>query len=137
MRRLNLMVSGIVEKTNGTVEERKEYDEECITNLLNKIGLHDCSFHGARRIGKANPDKPRLIRVTCSNADEKRSILKNARKLRSLTQFSKVFINSDLTPMQQKEQRLLREELKRRRIAGENVRIRHGKIVVTDNQNFH
>jgi len=43
----------------------------------------------------------------------------------------------DLTPMQQQQQKELRDELKRRRAAGENVRIKNGKVVHTDNQDFH
>jgi hypothetical protein len=135
-RRLNLIVSGVGEKSDGTVDERKAFDEECVTQLFREIGLSDVSLRDVRRIGNVQQSKSRLIRITCSNVDEKNSILRNARRLRSVSRYKNVFINTDLTPMQQKKHKALRDELKRRRNAGENVRIRSGEVVHADNQNF-
>lgn len=134
-RRLSLVISGICERTDGNVDERNKSDRESVTTLLDAIGVINPSFHDVRRIGKVQYNRSRLIRITCSNTEEKNVILRNAKKLRSVTCFKKVFINSDLTPMQQKMHKELRDELKRRKNEGENVRIRHGEIVRID-QNF-
>ena len=135
-RKRNLIMFGIEEKRDGSVEERREFDEQQVDSILSAIGLSDLSYDGLRRIGKPQHSKPRLIRITCSDEDERTEALNAARKLRTLVNYNGIFINADLTPMQQKQQRQLREELKRRRNAGENVKIRRGAIVITDNQNF-
>ena len=49
-----------------------------------------------------------------------------------MPQFRGVFVNQDLTLIQQKEEKSLREELKLRKSSGENVVIRRGKIVYAD-----
>ena len=92
---------------------------------------------GVYRIGKPLPNKKRLVRVVCVDRDTKIEALKNAKVLRTLDKYDGIFVNADLTPYQQKEQRNLRQELKRRREANENVKIYRGKIIQIDSkQNF-
>ena len=60
----------------------------------------------------------------------KRSILKQATKLRNNSNWNKVFISPDLTPKEREINKKLREELRNRKQAGEkNMTIRYGKIV--------
>ena len=71
----------------------------------------------------------RLLRVVLRDEDDAKTILYNAKKLRDMPQHSKIFINPDLTPYQQKLNKTLRDELKRTRASGEDVIIRGGKVV--------
>ena len=132
-RRSNLILSGLPEKTDGSAEERREWDAvkaqslfESLTHLNRSVILY------VHRIGKINSNKPRLLRVICRDQDTKSAILRKAKDLRTMPQFRGVFVNQDLTPIQQKEEKSLREELKLRKSSGENVVIRRGKIVYAD-----
>ena len=51
--------------------------------------------------------------------DNKRTILTNSSRLKSIEEFSDVYISPDLTKVEREKQKKLREELKRRREAGE------------------
>ena len=129
-RKTNLILSGLPERSDGSVEERKKWDAEKVKSLFNSLsGLHHGTLASTFRIGKINSGKPRLLRVVCRDVDTKRALLQKAKDLRNMSDYKHVFINPDLTPVQQKADKLLREELKRRRASGEDVIIRRGKIV--------
>ena len=104
-------MSGVGEKQDGSVKERKEFDEQRVDSILAKIDLSELSYEGLCRIGKPQQNKPRLIRITCSDADERSEALSASSKLRTYN--NGIFPNADLTPMQQKENKQLREELKK------------------------
>jgi len=58
------------------------------------------------------------------------SILRNAKNLRKSSTYQNVFISSDLSLKERESNKLLYQELKRRKQAGEvNLIIRRGKIV--------
>jgi hypothetical protein len=137
-RKANLIVSGIVEKEDGTVVERKQHDKAKVETLLQNL----CDFNSTvitsvNRIGKVNSSKPRLLKIVCGNIETKLSLLRKAKELRRISSFKGVYLNPDQTPMQQKESKRLREELRRRRALGEDVLIQRGKIVERQTiQNF-
>lgn len=129
-RRTNLILSNLPEKTDGSAEERKEWDAAKVQSLLESLThFNRSAILYAHRIGKMNSVKPRLLRVVCRDLDTKSTILRKAKDLRTMPEFRSVFVNHDLTPIQQKEEKSLREELKLRKSSGENVVIRRGKIV--------
>ena len=107
-------------------------------SLLNEIGIEYSYPEIVSRIGSIRSSKPRLIRVKCSDLNEKGRILRESRNLRNLPDFQGIFINPDQTVVQRKRGAELRRELKSRREAGEDVRIRHGRVVTLDqDKNFH
>lgn len=134
----NLVVSGVSEKVDGTIHERKLDDMIFCTKLCEDIGVK-ADFESITRIGKGNfTARPRLIRVKCKSLEIKNDILRNAKKLHDLPSFRGVYINPDRTKLQQRNDKFLRDELKRRKERGEDVIIRNSKIVNRhDNQNFH
>lgn len=138
-RKPNLIISGIPEQHNGSVEERQNWDALRINSLLRDLGnFNEDIVTNTYRIGKSNSRGPRLLKVVCCNADEKRAVLLKAKELRRMEEYSRVFINSDLTPAQQVKNKALREDLKRRRGLGEDVVIQRGKIVKRGSlSNFH
>ena len=129
LRKNNIIISGMKEKTEGSVEERKQHDIELVKDIMKEIGAEDASCKHVLRIGRPQTDRPRLMKVICSDFDSKQKILQKARELRNNPLYNKVFINADLTPLQQRKQKALRDELKQRKQLGENVKIRYGKIV--------
>lgn len=137
-RRTNLIISGLPEKEGGSADERKENDLTIVKSLLSKLdSSKDMTVSAVFRIGKLTSSRPRLLKVVCSDAELKRSILSKSKDLRNLHQYKNIYINPDLTPLQQAQNKKLREELRARRNLGEDVTIRHGKIVrKISGQNF-
>ena len=81
------------------------------------------------RVGKKVDHKPRLMVVTLTNMSDKREILRLAASLRD-SEWNKVFITPDLTWKEREAGRQLRNELGRRKEAGEqHIWIRRGRIV--------
>ena len=74
--------------------------------------------------------KPRLLLVELGDVSTKRIILKQATKLRKSSTWSNIYISPDLTPKERSQNKLLRDELKTQRSAGEkDIYIKRGKIV--------
>ena len=129
-RRPNLVIAGLQEKEEGSVEERKKWDAERVDDLFRELNDFTCSVvSSVYRIGKINSSGPRLLKVVCRDVDSKRSLLRKSKDLRDSVTFKNVYVNPDLTPMQQKENKRLRQELRSRRELGEDVIIRQGRIV--------
>ena len=137
-RKNNLILSGFQEEEDGSVEDRRKRDIEKVDALFAQLCDFPCSVvSSVHRIGKVNSSKPRLLKIVCHNADFKRSLLRKAKDLRSLSGFENVYLNPDLTRVQQTEGKRLREELRARRSRGEEVVIMHGRIVEKSSlQNF-
>ena len=137
-RKANLIVSGLQEMEEGSVEERKQWDLAKVQALFSHLEDKEEPSAGVSntfRIGRINSSKPRLLKVVCATAEFKRSLLLKAKSLRENTEYKHVYVNPDLTPSQQAQNKQLREELRRRRNLGEEVIIRHGAIV--RKPNFH
>ena len=96
------------------------------------LGILDCRVDSKveiRRIGKVLKDKPRLLRVKFSDNISRDAVLRRSKYLRN-SKYKDVYINKDLTPLQQTEQHALREELRRRRSRNEDVVIYDDKLVL-------
>lgn len=134
-RNANIMIFGLSEPSEGTVEERKDRDSFTVESLLTRMEVEVSSVK-SHRIGKPRIDRPRPLRVTGLSLSEKTEILRKARSLKGNDEFKSVFLNSDLTPRQQYEAKCLRVELRRRRENGErDLTIRNGKII--SSTSFH
>ena len=107
-------------------------DEKSVKDLLDSLDLGEVKFEVMGRLGKVNKDYPRLLKICLNKQTDKNRILSVAKSLKTKRKYEKVFISPDLTRFQQLEAKKLRDELKSRRINGErNLRIRGGKIVVS------
>lgn len=143
-RKTNLIVSGLEEKHEGSIDVRKEWDKSKTSQLLTHLGIptEDACYEDMvttiYRVGRERSDGNRLLKIVCKDQPAKRDILRKAKELRSNSIYQNVYINPDLTPMQQEESKRIRSELRSRRDKGENVIIRRGKIVSRSPlQNFH
>ena len=129
-RRRNLIISGVPEPSGGSADERKHSDVGKVTDIFEAISVNDnVSVVHVHRIGRIMEGRNRLLRVVLRDEDSKYLVLKEARQLRNTPSFQKVFVNPDLTQTQRREGKRLREELKRRKDAGEDVILRRNRIV--------
>lgn len=138
-RKMNVIISGIEEKSEGSVDERKSTDQETAGELLRALNVDPCQLKSITRIGRPNVKvgKPRLLRITVQSLEAKLTLLKNAKSLKHTSNFKKVFVNKDLTPDQQRQQKAIRDELKKRKGNGEDVIIYRDEIVLrSDLKNF-
>ena len=129
LRCKNVIITGLEDQPTGTLEERKEKDEEDVGNILEALEEENVEVSNIRRIGKIRSDGKKMLKVELSSEEEKRRVLRKAKSLRHKPVYETVFINHDRTIFQQKEYRLLREELKSRRENGEDVVISRNKVV--------
>ena len=127
-----LIVSGIAEASFKSVEERKAKDTAEVEKVAVSLGIYDIDVEEVIRLGRANSDRPRLIRFKCEDQNQRMEFLSKAKQLRSSQEFSRVFISPDLTKLQLQKSKALRDELKRRQEAGERVIIRRGRIINKD-----
>jgi len=104
--------------------------------MLREVGCETNDTFRLQRLGKISSNHSRPIRISGLNDTHRSDILRRSKSLRLIKRFNKVYINADLTPLQQRESKSLREELSRRRAAGEeDLIIFRGKIT-SRNQNF-
>jgi cell division septum initiation protein DivIVA len=127
-RKGNIIISGVSERPNGTLEEKREHDKEAVDSILKEMEADDCTFEKCYRIGQPKSNGVRLLRVIGFDEDERNKILRKAKSLRNKESFRGIYVNPDLTPIQQREAKKMRDELKERRKNGEEVVIYRGKI---------
>ena len=135
-RRDYLVISGLPERTDGSITDRQQYDRRSLTDLTRTLKVLEFQPIEVERIGKISNTRPRLLRVKCESKETKVAILSAARDLRHKESFKKVYINPDLTWMQRENRRRLRADLEARRGRGEDVYIRGGQIIQKDQENF-
>lgn len=123
-KKLNLILFGIQEEQN----EKKDELSTKVKQICDALEIN-CTFQKTHRIGQEQSTRPRPTIVVLPDLDSKRKLLSKATKLRTLPNLSNVYISPDLTAEQRKQQKSLRDELKRLKSIGENVKIKDNKIV--------
>ena len=138
-RENNIIISGLPEKNEGSLEDRKAHDKETVEKLLIRLEVwQDVDVVHMRRLGRPKPDDKsnRLLMVKFEGYDQKIKVAKRASALRQHEEYRTVYINFDLTPMQQKQRKEMMAELKGRRERGEDLVIFRNKIVPRAPKNF-
>jgi len=134
-RKLNVVVYNVPESKAEDSSRRKKDDATFVNSIFEALEIAIPEMVDVTRLGPRNPDKNRILRVTFSDLEQKRSLLTNSKKLRLLEKFKKVYVNPDLSFQERKTQKVLRDELTRRKKAGEkDIYIRRGQIVMKSNQ---
>ena len=111
-RKRNIVSSGITEQLNGTLEERRGYDEGAVKSILEEIDADDYSYEKCYRIGQPKSNGIRLLRVIGFDEDDRNKILRKVKSLRDNESFRGIYVNPDLTPIQQREAKKMRDQLK-------------------------
>ena len=130
-RQLNIIVHNLEESSASEGPARKEDDiSECKSLFQKYLGV-TVSLHNAIRLGKRS-DKSRLLKISLSSTQEKANVLRNKLKLRSSTNPSSVrniFITPDYTPLEQKKNKALRQQLADMNKVENVYTIKNGQIV--------
>ena len=135
-RKLNLIFHNVPESHAEESSSRVADDIKLITDITKAIGVDNVEVVNTDRLGqrKNSSSGGRLLRVQVSNLNTKKHILSNAKKLRNVKHepIKGVYITPDLSIKERNAQKALRDELKRRKDAGEaNLKISRGKIIKT------
>ena len=129
-RKLNVVVFNLPENAPTADETRETKDLRTFTEIIKeslKLSVRASKCH---RVGKMQENRPRLLIVTLADLDTKLELLRLSHQLRQTEEWSRLYINADQTPAERETYRQLRQELARRRAAGEqDIVIRKGSIV--------
>ena len=140
-RKNKLIFFNISESTKANKEEAATEDLQKIKEILSHTNpdmkentIKDLNTKNLKRLGDKSTDpnvtsKPRPIRVTFPDDKTKFKILNKSSLLKTLTSQQNIGLKPDLTKQQQKEDKELREELKRRKEQNEDVMIFRNKII--------
>ena len=131
-RKNNIVIHNLAEEPAVTADDRSRHDIDKLCNMLRR-GLNiNTRPVKSFRVGKASPDKPRLLIVTLIDTETKYEILRHATRLRATREWYNVFVSPDLTRAEREQGKRLRDELACRRADGEtNIKISKGRIVKT------
>ena len=143
-RMKNLIVYGIKEIHNDRTEQMKADFTAIKTLYSEKVDLCSKDLLQVTRLGKEAENKIRPIKITFADLQKRNLVLRNNKNLKlygdngetcSLDfcedgdEHVHIYINTDKTKQQMKEEKELREELKRRKQTETNLIIRNGKII--------
>jgi len=105
------MIHKLEESSAEDGPSRKQDDiKKCEQLLQNYLGIKVAITN----VFWKKSNRPRLLEVTLNNLEEKATILRNKSKLRSASNpedVQNVFITPDFTPVEQKKNKALREQL--------------------------
>ena len=137
-RKTNLIVMNIPESDSEDIQEKKDHDLAEIKKVFNVMDCKDIAaeIKQVTRLGKQQTSGenkyPRLLKVVLTNEENQKEVIRKSKCLKSKEGYERVYINRDLTPLELREQKVLREELKKKRNeAGRDERwiIRNGAVV--------
>ena len=117
------------EPAEDLTEQRIQQDAKTVANLVkNEFNLSNIKVQRVACLGapKSSTSKPRLLLVKFGDISMKRTILKQATKLRKSSTRSNVHISPDLTLKEHSQNKLLRDEKAARE---KDIYIKCGKIV--------
>lgn len=107
-----------------------ENEDENVKNIVTALEIPDAVIESTKRLGrKTITGKPRPLIISFDNRANKYEALKKSRALRNIDKYKHVVVKPDMTKLEQLKDRALVSELKQRRDAGENVKIKRGKII--------
>lgn len=131
-RKENVMIFGLRESVSLAPHESKAEDLDTIQTLSSELGVENLEISSCHRLGRRSSSKPRPLKISCQNAQQRVELLRSAVRIPRLADslgFKRVFIKPDLSPKEQAVERKLRQELRIRRLEGEQVIIRGGRII--------
>ena len=126
-----MIIHNVSESTKETGLERKAGDIATVNSLLHEnLGISP-TISNAIRLGKKS-DRPQLLKISVALMQEKSAILCNCFKLKNSknpTAIQKIFETPDLTLLEQKKDKILRQKLAEINKDGKVYKIKNGVIV--------
>ena len=118
-RRLNIIITGLEESED---EKTTDTVAEMIKNKLKVQSVMSSAFRiGPKQLGKIRP-----IKVTFRNQEDKWRVI----KARSALKGTRIYINMDLSPKEQKDAELLRNFKKKAIELGRRTGFKQGKLMI-------
>ena len=130
-RKMNLIVNGIAESRSTESRERIEDDRNEVKNIFRSLGVEPDDLSDLTvRLGKVSERFPnRSLLISVKSLKTKGDLMKAQVGFRQRNPTKRLYISPDLSPRQREDNKVLVAEFKGRKGAGENVKIRSGKIV--------
>lgn len=129
-RKCNIVVHNLPEQSGPTGDDRSQADSALFVSMVREVFRINARVTRSFRAGRIVSTRQRLLIVTLDSEQTKHDLLKVAPQLRSSLKWGDIYLSPDLTWKERQENRALREELKRRREAGESELIIHRKKIV-------
>ena len=136
IRKNNIMISGLLEPTSGSVAERALEDLQKCKDVFRTIGKSEISIERVSRIGRPRNDNKRLLRVVLMDPKQRIEVLRESKLLRESPLYSRLYVKADLTRLEREVQFRLRKEVRERKMNGEDVIISRGKVVIRNTMGF-
>lgn len=127
----NLVIFGMPEADTEDKKEEMLEDYRRIAKIYDKrVVLHQEDIKHMTRLGAKSTDKIRPIQISLSPEKRKELLTKNKElKLLENSISTNIYVSTDRTKKQREADKLLREELKRRKLTNPDLVIRNSKIV--------
>jgi hypothetical protein len=105
-RMLNIRVRGFPEPVPSNIDD----DKRAFVNMRStSLSIDIKDSIQVKRVGKVIGTRPRILVVTLENANQRRSVLKNACRLKDAPGFNLIYIDRDYTRAEETEQFALRK----------------------------
>lgn len=127
-KKRNILIFGMVEPAEGIAVEARIASEtvELSAILKSIVPTLEIAEVLPHRIGRFNGSRCRPVKVTLKSESDVRSVLQNAHKLKTSSDYSHISISSDKTFRQRKIYKELEKELNTRKAQGEdNIKIKY------------
>lgn len=128
-RQTSIVVRGLPENTSGNLVENHMEDKKNFQEICSILNVPEPTTYELKRVGTIAAKRPRLLKVKFDRKTDRDEILSRSKMLRT-SKFKDIYVNRDLTVLQQKERQALIRELKQRREQNEDVVIRHDKVIL-------
>ena len=127
-KRKNQLILFNIKESDNEAKDRKAEDTNEVNRILESINAPS-EYDMINRVGPKGAT-PRPVKIKLKNQDDQTKILKAAKNLKG----TEIYINKDMTPLEQAEHRRLIMELKRRRGEPRSNEqwvglIRHNKVI--------
>lgn len=116
-REKNIIIHGVKESPEKLPSDRKEADKHFFSELLEYLHADSNCFSNVVRIGKKTDDneKSRPMKVTLSNTESKKSVMKNLSRLKNTgtdSQFHNISVTHDMTKTEREQNKAKINEAK-------------------------
>jgi len=125
-REKNVVIFGMTTSVNSDDSKAKTEDTEAVKKIFSDLDVH-VEVKNVFKL-KTRDGNPSPFVVVLKQESERNKILRNARNLRNLTNYNKVYINPDLTVAERFKAKVLRDECKIKNEANNNTQFYYGII---------
>lgn len=127
-RKNNLVIFGIDETNDERITKEK------VNSIVQAMGQDETKIKYFGRVGRyTSGARARIVRVICDDAETKRNFLKAANKLKTIEGYENIYVSADLTKIQQRQDKALRDKLKEIKLQCRDAKINNGEIVTFEN----